>query len=212
MMEGRPQDDPDNKLTFNRRGNLRTESQRQAYYRNHWRRQQMSDHLPMWLELKIDYGPIEIVDIPGFGFMSGQSKTMIEETKVNIITKLESWSNRLALSILIVDISLFRELFERWSSRGEIPIDVEFYGFLSEISQHVIVMANKSDKVKKRNLSDELLFLKEKLRDVVPTIEPKVIVASALKKQGMRELIDSIDNLLRGQGVEPPLWAFTASS
>ena len=29
---------------------------RRAYYRNHWRRQQISDHLPMWLELKIDYG------------------------------------------------------------------------------------------------------------------------------------------------------------
>ena len=56
MMEGRAEDDPENKLTFNRGGNLRTENQRQAYYRNHWRRQQMSDHLPMWLELKIDYG------------------------------------------------------------------------------------------------------------------------------------------------------------
>ncbi|MHA2025631.1 MAG: GTP-binding protein EngB [Candidatus Thorarchaeota archaeon] len=163
-------------------------------------------------ELMIDFGPITIVDIPGFGYMSGQSKTMIEETKVNIVTKLESWSDRLALSVLIVDISLFRVLFERWSSRGEIPIDVEFYGFLSEISQHVIVLANKSDKVKIRNLSDELLFLKEQLRDVVPTIEPKVIVTSALKKQGFRELTDSIDNILREQGIEVPLWAFTASS
>ena len=56
MVEGRAEDDPENKLTFNRRRKLRTEDQRQAYYRNHWRRQQMSDHLPMWLELKIDYG------------------------------------------------------------------------------------------------------------------------------------------------------------
>ena len=163
-------------------------------------------------ELMIDFGPIEIVDIPGFGFMSGQSKTMIEETKVNIVTKLESWSERLALSVLIVDISLFRELFERWSSRGEIPIDVEFYGFLSEISQNVIVLANKSDKVKKRALNDELQFLKEQLRDVVPTIEPRVIVTSALKKQGIRELTDSIDKLLEEQGIESPRWAFTASS
>ncbi|MHA2222079.1 MAG: GTP-binding protein EngB [Candidatus Thorarchaeota archaeon] len=162
-------------------------------------------------EMLIDFGPITIVDIPGFGYMSGQSKTTIEETKVNIVQKLESWSDRLVLSVLIIDISLFRELFERWSSRGEIPIDVEFYSFLSEISQHVIVLANKSDKTKKRALSDELLFLKEQLRKAVPAIEPNVIVASALKKQGFRDLTDSVNVLLKKQGIEIPLWAFSAT-
>ncbi len=56
MMGGRAEDDPQNKLTFNTKGLARTEDQRRSYYRNHWRRRQMSDHLPMWLELKIDFG------------------------------------------------------------------------------------------------------------------------------------------------------------
>ena len=56
MMAGRAEDDPKNKLTFNTVGVARTEDQRRSYYRNHWRRRQMSDHLPMWLELKIDFG------------------------------------------------------------------------------------------------------------------------------------------------------------
>jgi endonuclease/exonuclease/phosphatase family metal-dependent hydrolase len=56
MMAGRAEDDPKNKLTFNTEGVARTEDQRRSYYRNHWRRRQMSDHLPMWLELKIDFG------------------------------------------------------------------------------------------------------------------------------------------------------------
>ena len=56
MMAGKAEDDPQNKLTFNSKGAVRTEAQRRAYYRNHWRRRQMSDHLPMWLELKIDFG------------------------------------------------------------------------------------------------------------------------------------------------------------
>ena len=163
-------------------------------------------------EMMIDFGPVTIVDIPGFGFMSGQSKTTIEETKVNIVQKLEAWSENLALSVLIIDISLFRELFERWSSRGEIPIDVEFYSFLSEISPRVIVLANKSDKVKKKTLNTEIRFLKEQLMAAVPNIEPEVIVASAQKKHGMRELTDSIDKLLREQGIETPHWAFTATS
>ena len=163
-------------------------------------------------EMMIDFGSVTIVDIPGFGFMSGQSKTTIEETKVNIVQKLESWSDSLALSVLIIDISLFRELFERWSSRGEIPIDVEFYSFLSEISPQVIVLANKGDKVKKKQLTRELEFLKEKLLEAVPSSVPRVIVSSAIKKRGMRELTDSIDNLLREQGIESPRWAFTATS
>ncbi len=55
MMEGKAEDDPDNPYVYDSKGNVRTEKQRRAYYRNHWRRQ-MSDHLTMWLELKIDYG------------------------------------------------------------------------------------------------------------------------------------------------------------
>lgn len=56
MMDRKTENDPDNRLVFKRNGNRRTASERQAYYRTHWRRRQMSDHLPMWLELKIDYG------------------------------------------------------------------------------------------------------------------------------------------------------------
>jgi endonuclease/exonuclease/phosphatase family metal-dependent hydrolase len=56
MMDGRAEDDPANPLVYDTKGNVRTEKQRRAYYRNHWRRRQMSDHLAMWLELRIDYG------------------------------------------------------------------------------------------------------------------------------------------------------------
>ena len=56
MMDGRAEDDPGNPLVFDTRGNVRTDKQRRAYYRNHWRRRQMSDHLMMWLELRTDYG------------------------------------------------------------------------------------------------------------------------------------------------------------
>jgi hypothetical protein len=44
MMEGKAEDDPDNPFVYDSKGNVRTEKQRRAYYRNHWRRRQMSDH------------------------------------------------------------------------------------------------------------------------------------------------------------------------
>ncbi|MFX1580117.1 MAG: GTP-binding protein EngB, partial [Promethearchaeota archaeon] len=136
-------------------------------------------------ELLIDFGPITIVDIPGFGYMAGQSKTAIEETKTSVVQKLELWQEKIALAILIIDISLFRELYERWSSRGEIPIDVEFYGFLSEITPNVVVVANKIDKTKKRARQDEIDFLEIKLRETFPEKEPIIIQTSAHKKQGI---------------------------
>ncbi|MHA3964000.1 MAG: GTP-binding protein EngB [Candidatus Thorarchaeota archaeon SMTZ1-45] len=160
-------------------------------------------------ELMIDYGPITIVDIPGFGYIAGQSKTLIEETKKNVIQKLEEWKDDIILAVLIIDISLFRELYERWSSRGEIPIDVEFYSFLSEISQNVIVVANKSDKVKKRTLQIELDFLVTKLKEASSTKDPIVVLASAKKKQGLSYLASMIDDLLVDHGLDRPQWALT---
>ena len=56
MMQGLAENDPNNPLTFDTRGNLRDDTKRGRYYRNHWRRRQMSDHLPMWIELRIDHG------------------------------------------------------------------------------------------------------------------------------------------------------------
>ena len=56
MMAGRAEDDPDNPFVYDSKGNVRTEKQRRAYYRDQWRRRQISDHLTMWLELKIDFG------------------------------------------------------------------------------------------------------------------------------------------------------------
>ncbi len=159
-----------------------------------------------WEEM-IDFGSVTIVDIPGFGFMSGKSKTAIEETKDHIIQSLEEWSDRILLSVLIVDISLFRELDERWSSRGEIPVDVEFYSFLCEISPRVIVLANKMDKVKKRHIANEVEFLADHLRNAVVEREPTILLSSAHKKKGLRELRDLIDEILEEEGLERPQWA-----
>ncbi len=38
------------------KGKKRSAAQRSGYYRTYWRTYQMSDHLPMWVELKTDFG------------------------------------------------------------------------------------------------------------------------------------------------------------
>ncbi len=160
-------------------------------------------------ELMIDFGPITIVDIPGFGYMAGQSKTKIEETKTNIVQRLENWSDNLIIAVLIIDISLFRELYEKWSNRGEIPIDVEFYSFLSEISPNVVVVANKIDKIKKRGLQKEIDFMQTKLKEASSGKKPIIILTSAQKREGFSDLVSIMDDLLMKQGIDRPRWAIT---
>jgi GTP-binding protein EngB required for normal cell division len=160
-------------------------------------------------EHMIEIGPVTIADFPGFGFMAGQSKTTIEDTKTRIIHSLERWSDRILLAVLIIDFSLFRELHDRWSSRNEIPVDVEFYSFLCEISPHVIVVANKADKLRSSRIQGELEFLIQMLRESVIEKEPTVIVTNALKKKGVSQLRDLIDERLKEEGLDPPRWALT---
>jgi GTP-binding protein EngB required for normal cell division len=160
-------------------------------------------------ELMIDFGSVTVVDIPGFGYMAGQSKTTIEETKTKIVQKLESWKGKIVLAVLIIDVSLFRELYERWSNRDEIPIDVEFYSFLCEITPNVIVVANKADKVKPHILQEELNFLQTTFKQAVQTRNPIVVLTSAPKKRGISELSSLIDDVLVEQGLEKPRWVVT---
>lgn len=40
---------------FNAKGEPHNEDQKRAYYRNKWRTWQISDHLPMWVEFKVDF-------------------------------------------------------------------------------------------------------------------------------------------------------------
>ena len=157
-------------------------------------------------EIMIDLGPVTLVDVPGFGYMAGTSKTAIEEMKTTLIQKLEGWSDRLALVVLIVDISLFRTLVDRWESRGEIPIDVEFFTFLSEISARVIVVANKIDKLRKREQPLELEYLAMKLKEALPGVEPFIVPMSASKKIGITELKRAIEDNLQLDGIGRPRW------
>jgi exonuclease III len=44
-------------------GNPRDDDSKLAYFRRYWRTHQMSDHLPMWLELKVDFTDDYLADV-----------------------------------------------------------------------------------------------------------------------------------------------------
>ena len=41
--------------SYNTKSNGQPRSNKSLYYKTYWRTHQMSDHLPMWTELKVDY-------------------------------------------------------------------------------------------------------------------------------------------------------------
>ncbi len=97
--------------------------------------------------LRIPYQDFQIVDMPGFGFMSGVSDQGQEAIKDNIVHYIESNAGNIALAVMVVNASSFAQIVDRWTERGEIPVEVELFEFLHELNIDVIVAANKIDKV-----------------------------------------------------------------
>ena len=90
----------------------------------------------------------KIVDMPGFGFMSGLPKRVQEKIKTETVRFIEENADNIDLAILVIDGKSALEIIERWERRGEIPIDVEFFQFLRELNIPTIVAVNKLDKMK----------------------------------------------------------------
>lgn len=103
----------------------------------------------------IPYGAYTIVDMPGFGYMSGASKRMQEEVKDFIVHYLEQ-SEDIAFAVEVIDARVFLDIAERWDMRGMIPVEVEMYQFLAEIGLNPIVVCNKMDKVAKDTWDERL--------------------------------------------------------
>ncbi|HDZ36219.1 MAG TPA: GTP-binding protein EngB [Thermococcus sp.] len=110
--------------------------------------------------VEVNWRNRKIVDMPGFGFMSGVPKAKQEKVKDEIVHFIEDNADEIELAVLVIDGKAAPEIIERWEKRGEIPIDVEFYAFLQELKIPTIVAVNKMDKV--RNVQKTINFLAEK--------------------------------------------------
>ncbi|MFH1820827.1 MAG: GTP-binding protein EngB [Methanobacteriota archaeon] len=90
-------------------------------------------------------GEMEIVDMPGFGFMSGISKAAQDRIKTEIVNYIEINHGNIMLAMQVIDVRSFSDIVRRWESRGQIPVDVEIFSLLKELSLDPILIANKMD-------------------------------------------------------------------
>jgi GTP-binding protein EngB required for normal cell division len=103
----------------------------------------------------IPYKGKTLVDMPGFGFMSGISEEEQERIKDFVVRYIED-ANDILFAIQIVDAKAFGEIAARWEKRGQIPLEVEMFDFLNELNLNPLVVANKIDRVKKGSRNETL--------------------------------------------------------
>lgn len=149
-------------------------------------------------------GKLDVVDMPGFGFMSGVPKEAQERTKTEIVKYLEDNKERIILALEVVDARAFSEIVERWEGRGQIPVDVEMFSFLQELGLNPIVIVNKIDLIYTGERDAVLDDICEKLDMSPPWRQWLDVVAPVSSKtgEGFPELRKVIGERFRESGQE----------
>lgn len=145
---------------------------------------------------KLELGKkLEIVDLPGFGYIAGISEEEQEKIKTKIVQYLENNNDQILFAIEVIDASTFLEIAERWKKRDQIPVDIELFSFLQELNLDPIVVANKIDKIKSDELDKILDEICVELGLDPPWRQWLDIIAPISAKTG--EGIEDLDKLIR---------------
>jgi len=93
------------------------------------------------------FGKVIFTDLPGFGYVSGYGRSFSERVKDFVVEYIETNARRIVASVDVIDASSFLEIAERWERRGYIPVEIEMFEFLKEVTPRVFLAANKMDRV-----------------------------------------------------------------
>ena len=146
---------------------------------------------------KYDVGNFILVDLPGFGFMTGLEEKVQNKIKKEIIQYIEDNKEQIVGSIILIDVKAFPSIVERWDSKDEIPIDIEMFDFLNELELNPSIFINKMDKIKK-NDQDKTI---DKIAEIFGYPAPwrqwinDIITIGILKEGiGLNEVMTKINN------------------
>ncbi|MGQ9787990.1 MAG: GTP-binding protein EngB [Candidatus Hadarchaeaceae archaeon] len=153
--------------------------------------------------VRCSIGKMDLVDMPGFGFMSGVPRFLQEKIKTEIVRYLEKNRNEIVFAVEVVDASSFSEIVERWQKRGQIPVDVEMFSFLNELNLRPIVVVNKMDLIPKKYRDAVLDDICEKLNLPPPWRQwiDILVPVSAKTGEGIAELKKIIKQRIQDFGL-----------
>jgi len=148
---------------------------------------------------------LSLVDMPGYGRITGASIDATSQVKDEILRFLESQGDAIALAVHVLDLSTFKEVSDRMERKGIIPIDLEMIQFIEESTGEMpLVAANKIDKIR----GDRAPLLSE-LKDRIDEVSPSelgclILPVSARTGEGMGALKDAIHRKLADEGFRAP--------
>jgi len=138
---------------------------------------------------------LDLVDLPGFGYIADAGENEQEKIKTKIVRYLEDNNDSIVCALQILDASSFLEIAKRWKDRGQIPVDVELFSFLQELDLNPIVAANKIDKLESSEIDVTLDGICLELGLDPPWRQWLDVIVPVSAKTG--EGIDDLDKLLR---------------
>ena len=155
-------------------------------------------------QLRLKHGELELVDMPGFGYMAGVSRARQEEIKTEIVHYLEENRRNILFALEILDARAFGQIVERWEHRGQVPVDVEMFQFLQDFKLHPIVVVNKIDLIYPDERDGVLDDICEKLGMPFPWRQwsDVIVPISAKTGEGVQELKKLIKHRLSELGHE----------
>jgi small GTP-binding protein len=124
-------------------------------------------------------------DLPGFGFMEGVPAERRERIKTGVVQYVEEHADAILAGVLVVDGKSAVDIIDRHSGEGEIPHDVELFGFLRELEVPTVVAVNKMDKVDDRD--ERLDELCDRLGLIPPWQQHRETIAPISAKRGSIE-------------------------
>lgn len=147
---------------------------------------------------------LDLLDLPGFGYISGVSEKKQEKIKTKIVRYLENNRKNIIFAVQVIDVSSFLEIAERWKDRDQIPVDVELFSFLEELELDPVVAANKADKLKSDEFDEVLDRICLELGFDPPWKQwmDVIVPVSAKTGRGMDKLEEAVRQRFRNAGKE----------
>jgi len=146
-----------------------------------------------------------LVDMPGYGRITGAGKQRENRVKDQILEFIEDNADSILLSVHVLDISTFSEIAERLDRKGFIPIDIEMIQLLADtVGIQPIIAVNKRDKVNQGKLNSSIEDLKNRLAKTNPEAMKNIHIMSAKTGQGTGILKGAIHDQLTSKGYRTP--------
>ncbi|MFX1570383.1 MAG: GTPase [Promethearchaeota archaeon] len=92
--------------------------------------------------------PFEIVDLPGFGYVTHSSRRRGEHIKKQIVIHIEKHHKDYFLGLIVINILRIEDEIEKYYLKNmkTIPLSFELIQFLSEFKIPILILINKVDK------------------------------------------------------------------